>query len=83
VTVVQDRETLTRVDDETQRELEAAGAAFKQAPEQLKAAIITAARKGGTPAKIVRAIGHVYTYDYVARLVRADRAAYPGEYHSS
>jgi hypothetical protein len=82
VTTVQEHETLTRVDDETQQELKAAGAAFEQAPAQLKAAIIAAARKGQTPAKIVRAIGHVYTYDYVARIVRQDRADNPGEYQS-
>jgi hypothetical protein len=82
VTAVQDHETLTPVDDETRQALEAAGAAFKQAPEQLKAVIVAAARQGGTPAKIVRAIGHVYTYDYVARLIRVDRRKHPDLYLS-
>ncbi len=67
------RETLTRVDEATRQDLEQAGRAYREAPENLKAAILRAARSGETPAKIVRAIGHVYTYDYVARLIRADR----------
>lgn len=73
MTVVQEHETLTRVDDETRQELEAAADAYVQSPATLKAAIVAAARKGERPADIVRAIRHVYTYDYVARLVREDR----------
>jgi hypothetical protein len=65
--------TLTRVDDETRRELAAAADAYEQAPARLKAAILAAARRGERPADIVRAIRYTYTYDYVARLVRQDR----------
>jgi hypothetical protein len=73
VTVVQDRETLTAVDDDTRQELEAAADAFVQSPANLRAAILAAGRRGERPADIVKAIKHVYTYDYVARLVREDR----------
>jgi alkylhydroperoxidase family enzyme len=73
MTVMQERETLPGVDDETRQELEAAADAYEEAPARLKAAILDAARKGDSPAKIVKAIRHVYTYDYVARIVRADR----------
>jgi hypothetical protein len=62
------------VDDETRQELEAAADQYRQAPDTLKAAIIAAGRRGDRPADIVRAIKHVYTYDYVARLIRNDRA---------
>lgn len=73
MTALLDRETLTGVDDETRQELEAAARAYEQAPANLKDAIRAAARKGDRPADIVKAIGHVYTYDYVARLVREVR----------
>ena len=72
MTVVLERETLTGVDDETRAQLAAAASAYQEAPAKLKAAILEAAN-GERPAAIVRAIGHVYTYDYVARLVREDR----------
>ena len=70
VTVVQDRETLTAVEDKTRQALEAAASAYEQAPATLKEAIRAAARAGQRPADIVKAIKHVYTYDYVARIVR-------------
>ena len=51
------------------------------APARLQSAILKAAlREGAKPSLIARAIGYVYTYDYVARLVRKDRKANPGEY---
>ena len=73
MTAVLEHETLTRVDEPTRAELEAAASAYEQAPANLKAAIIAAGLKGEKPANITRAIGHVYTYDYVARLVRQAR----------
>jgi hypothetical protein len=70
-----EHETLTHVDDDTRRELADAADAYVQAPAKLRAAIIKAGRAGEKPADITRAINHVMTYDYVARLVREDRAA--------
>jgi hypothetical protein len=69
-----EHETLTRVDDDTRRELTEAAAAYVQAPVRLREAIVNAGRAGERPADIVKAIGHAMTYDYVARLVREDRA---------
>lgn len=62
------------MDDETRQALKAAADEYQQAPARLKAAILEAARNGEKPAAIARAIGYVYTYDYVARLIREDRA---------
>ena len=73
MTTVQEHATLTRMDDETRQGLEQAARAYERAPAELKAKILAAGRKGDKPAAIVKAIGHVYTYDYVARLVREDR----------
>lgn len=57
-----------------QTELEQAAKAYEDAPKNLRAAILKAAlEKGEKPAKITRAINHVYTADYVARLVRDER----------
>jgi len=70
---VQDRETLAGMDELTRKGLEAAASAYQEAPAKLRAVILAAGRKGDRPADIVKAIGHVYTYDYVARLVREDR----------
>ena len=74
--------TLSGVDPETRQALELAADAYATAPARLQAAILDAARKprSQTPAAIARAIGYVYTYDYVARLVRKDRAANPALY---
>lgn len=81
VTVMSEHETLTDMDEATAKELAEAGetydkavAALDKASADLRAAILDAARNGGRPADIVRAIRHVYTYEYVARLIRADRA---------
>ena len=82
VTVILERETLTGVDQETRQALDDAADNYAMAPSRLQAAILAAARKGEKPAAIARAIDYVYTYDYVARLVRKDRAANPGEYKS-
>lgn len=55
-------------------ELEAAAQAYEEAPKRLRAAILKAAlERGEKPADITRKIGHVYTADYVARLVREAR----------
>jgi hypothetical protein len=80
VTTMLDRETLTHMDEGTRRTLSTAADAYEQAPARLRTVILAAARAGEKPADIVRAIRHVYTYDYVARIVRQDRAANPGEY---
>lgn len=73
MTAVLERETLTGVEDETRQQLEAAADAFVQSPANLRAAIVAAGRRGERPAAIARAIRYVYTYDYVARLVREDK----------
>ena len=80
VTVMLERETLTGVDTETRQSLEDAADSYAMAPARLQAAILAAARKGDKPALIARAINYVYTYDYVARLVRNDRRANPELY---
>ena len=79
-TVLDQRATLTDVDDETRQALKAAADDYQQAPARLKAAILEAARNGDKPADIARAIGYVYTYDYVARVIRKDRADHPSAY---
>ena len=80
VTVILERETLTGVDPETRQALEDAADSYAMAPARLQAAILAAARQGDKPALIARAISYVYTYDYVARLIRSDRRANPGLY---
>ncbi len=73
--------TLTgMLDEATRRELSDLADAYEQASPRLHAAIINAARAGGKPAEITRAIRHAMTYDYVARIVRKDRADNPEEY---
>ena len=74
VTVFLEPATLAQVDEATRLELDALADAYEQAPARLRAAILAAARKGDKPAEITRAIRHAYTYEYVARLIRADRA---------
>ena len=74
VTTMTDHATLTDMDESTARELADAAEAYERAPVRLHAAILGAARNGEKPADIVRAIRHVYTYEYVARLIRKDRA---------
>ena len=80
MTVLLERETLAGVDDETRQALKAAADDYEQAPARLRAAILVAARKGSKPSEIARAIGYAYTYEYVGRLVRTDRAANPSLY---
>lgn len=80
VTAILEPATLTQVDDETRRTLEDAARAYEEAPIKLRALILDAARKGDTPAAITRAIRHAYTYEYVARLIRGDRADNPELY---
>lgn len=82
VTAMLEHETLTRMDDETRRELSVAADNYENGPARLQTAILNAARSGEKPAAIARAIGYVYTYDYVATLVRKDRRANPGLYAS-
>lgn len=78
MTAVLEHATLTAVDDEVRQALKDAADAVENGPARLRAAIIAAAEKGEKPADITRAIGHVYTYDYVARLVRDWRKAHRG-----
>jgi hypothetical protein len=80
VTVVLEHATLTQVDEETRGKLEAAADAYEQASPRLRAAIITAARAGNKPSEITRAIRHAYTYEYVSRLIREDKAGNPEAY---
>lgn len=82
VTALLEHETLTGVDDETRQSLVVAADNYEHAPARLQAAILDAARNGEKPAAITRAIGYVYTYDYVAKLVRNDKRANPGLYES-
>ena len=81
VTTMYEHATLTDMDDDTARNLAEAAEAYRAAVDaldkrsaDLRAAIIDAARNGERPADIVRAIRHVYTYEYVGRLIRKDRA---------
>lgn len=80
VTVILEPATLTQVNDQTRRKLEAVADAYEQAPVRLRAEILAAARSGEKPAAITRAIRHAYTYEYVARLIRTDRAENPELY---
>jgi hypothetical protein len=81
VTVTIDhRATLADVDEQTRQALEVAADNYEHGPDRLKSAILDAARKGDKPAAIARAIGFVYTYDYVAKLIREDRAENPSAY---
>jgi hypothetical protein len=83
VTVILEHETLTRVDEQTRQSLTDAADNYEHGPARLQAAIIAAARAGEKPAAITRAIRYVYTYDYVAKLVREDKRANPGLYPRS
>jgi hypothetical protein len=65
------------MDDDVRAALTEAADAVEHGPARLHAAIRLAADRGERPAAIVKAIGHVYTYDYVARLVREHRRRSP------
>jgi hypothetical protein len=80
VTAILDHGTLTQVDPETMKRLETAADDYEQAPARLKAAILVAARNGEKASDITRAIRHSYTYEYVGRLIRADRRDNPDAY---
>jgi hypothetical protein len=76
-----DRATLAdMLDADTRRDLGDLADAYEKASPRLRAAILKAARGGANPAEITRAIKHVMTYDYVARLIRQDRKDNPGDY---
>ena len=68
-----EHETLAAMDEETRAKLATAAKAYRDAPADLRAAIIESGRNGDRPADIVKAIDYAFTYDYVARLVRQDR----------
>jgi hypothetical protein len=70
-----EHETLTDMDDETRLGLAEAADHVLHGPERLKAKIIAAGRNGEKPADIHKVIHPAYTYDYVAKLIREDRAA--------
>jgi hypothetical protein len=72
---MQEYATLTRVDAQMRQALEHAADQVEYGPARLKAAILAAAKAGERPADITRAIGHVWTYDYVAKIVREGRAS--------
>ena len=80
VTVILERETLTGVDQETRQELEVAADNYAMARPGSRRRSWRRPARGEKPAAIARAIDYVYTYDYVARLVRLDRRANPGLY---
>lgn len=63
------------MDEDTRRGLAEAAAEMMAAPERLKKLILEAARDGSRPADIHRVIFPAYTYDYIARLIRDDRAS--------
>lgn len=75
VTVTMDHATLTGMDAETRHELEQAADAVRNGPSWLKVAICKAADRGEKAADITRTIGHVWTYDYVARIIREHRGS--------
>lgn len=74
VTTMLERETLTDVDEPTREKLARLADAVVNGPDRLKAAILEAGRAGEKPAAIHRVIHPAYTYDYVAKLIREDRA---------
>ena len=75
MTAIMEHETPPQMDaDETRRALADAADAYENAPDRLKATILDAARQGMKPAQIARAIGYAYTYEYVAKLIREDKA---------
>jgi hypothetical protein len=78
-----ERETLTDMDEARRQRLADAADAVLNGPDRLKAEILDAGRAGEKPATIHRVIYPAYTYDYVARLVREDREANPGEYKTA
>jgi len=66
------------MDDQLRRELEEAADDVVHGRGRLRAAIFRAADAGERAADITKAIGHAYTYDYVARLVRERRGPSKG-----
>lgn len=63
------------LDADDRRELAELADTYRETPPKLRARIIAAGRKGGRPADIQRAIGHLFTYNYVAGLIREDKRA--------
>lgn len=75
VTIALEHATLSDMDDAVREELESAADQVENGPARLRAAIVKAGIGGEKPAVITRTIGHVWTYDYVAKLVRDARKA--------
>jgi alkylhydroperoxidase/carboxymuconolactone decarboxylase family protein YurZ len=67
--------TLAGMDEKTRRGLIKAADAVTNGPDRLRALIIKAARDGESPAEIHRVIFPAYTYDYVTKVIRRDKAA--------
>ena len=61
--------------DEDRQELRELADWVDNGPARLKRAILDAAAKGARPSEITKAIRHVYTYDYVAAIIRKARNA--------
>lgn len=80
MTVMLEHETLTGMDPARKARLAARADAYERAPAELRDEILAAARAGEKPAAIQRAINYVQTYNYVARIIRADKAANPSLY---
>lgn len=74
MTAIQEHATLTDVDDQVRQALEHAADQVEYGSARLKAAILAAAKAGEKPATITKAIGHVWTYDYVAKIIRDSRS---------
>lgn len=61
------------MDEQTRRGLIMAADAHQRAAG-LRELVITAGRQGATPTEICKLIFPAYSYDYIAKLIRDDRA---------
>lgn len=66
-------ETLKDVKPEMETELAEAAQEYIEAPRRLQAAILKAAAQGDNANRITKAIGQVYSPDYVRSLIREAR----------
>lgn len=70
---------MNRLDEQTRRGLAEAADVVMHGPERLRSLIIEASRNGARPTDIHRVVFPAYTYEYIARLIRADKAAQAAE----
>jgi hypothetical protein len=63
------------MEPEMETKLAEAAQAYVDAPKRLQAVILEAAAQGDSANRITRAIGQVYSPDYVRRLIREAREA--------